>query len=127
MSTKNHLYELHADNKEWLNRLAFYADELTFLEHRLQEVASKYTDRDILALCDSYGNRLTIQRNEIYRLKETIKSKEELLEKAVFDNPVAVDHREFPDEEKERDAVANFELIYYNLRKELIAFFSKWM
>lgn len=127
MSNKHHLYELHADNKEWLNRLAFYLDELAFLEHRVQEVAGKYTDRDVLAQCDSYGNRLTIQRNEIHRLKEAIKSKEELLERAVFDNPVAVDHRVFPDEEKEREAMGNFDQIYYDLRKELIAFFAKKM
>lgn len=124
---KQHIFELHADHKEWINRLAFYKDEVDFLERRLLEVAGKYTNAEILAACDSLANRLTIQRSEMHRLKEAIKGKEELLEHSAIENPTAIDRRLFPPEVRERQAMENFEDIYHDLRKELIVFFGKYM
>ncbi len=124
---KQHIYEQHAEHKEWINRLAFYKDEVAFLERRLLEIAGKYTNPEILATCDSLTNRLTIQRSEIHRLKEAIKGKEELLEHSVLENPTAIDRRLFPVEVRERQAMENFEDIYHDLRKELVAFFGKYM
>lgn len=125
--SKANLYELHNQNKEWINALAFFKDEVNFLENRLKEIAGKYTDHDLLAQCDSFFNRLTIQKSEIHRLKEAIKGKETLLGAEITHNPVAVDHREFAPEEREREAMENFESIYHDLRKDLISFFAKWM
>ena len=49
METQKPIYEIHALHTEWLNKLAFYADDLKVMQKRIEEVVAKNTDKTVLA------------------------------------------------------------------------------
>ncbi len=124
METKKLLRELHTDNMTWLNKLAFYEDEIEFLRKQVEKVAAKSDDDKILALCESYLNRLSIQRHEIHTIRDRVRMDERELALAERANPKAM-NAYFPDETEEREAMETFERIYTELKEELLEFFSK--
>jgi uncharacterized damage-inducible protein DinB len=125
METKKLIQELHADNREWLNRLSFYEDEILFLQHQVDKIALNNTADHILALCESFTNRLLIQRNHIHELRDEVKMKERVLALEEIADPVGAETRYYPDEEEEREDMEKFEQIYADLKEDLLQFFSK--
>lgn len=127
MDRQKTIYQLHEEHKTWLNMLLFYKDELTIMQHRIEEIAKKNTSNEVLALVERFQNQLIIQKEQIDILNHDIKGHESQLEAAVKQNPTAIDHQKFPDHPEQRDRVEVFEKMFNELRAELIRFLSKWM
>ena len=127
MSTKVGLYELHAEHKEWNNKLDFYKVDISILEKRLEELVTKNTDQSIRAEIEKYQNQFLIQKNNIDQIQHIINIDEKENEKEINDNPVAVDHRKIEDHPKERDLVETFEQKLNELRSNFNSFSAKWM
>ena len=119
------LYDLHTEHQEWLNKLAFYEDDLYIMRSRISEVASKNTGKETLAMVEHFQNQLIVQKETIDTLKHEIKEHEAYLEKNINDNPTAPDHRKMNDHAKHRESVESFEKVFNELRKELIQFLCK--
>jgi hypothetical protein len=127
METKKNIYQLHEENKIWLNKLLFYKDEVVIMQNRIAETARKNTSKEVLAFIEHFQNQLIVQKEQIDILNHDIRKLESFLEQAVNNNPTAVDHEKFPDHLLQRGRVASFEKIFDELRKELIHFLAKWM
>lgn len=127
METKKTIYQLHEEHKIWLNKLAFYKDELLIMQNRISEISVKNTSKEVLAFVEHFQNQLIIQKEQIDILNHNIRKHETDLEKAADKNPVAIDKEKFADHTTQRDQVDTFERIFNELRKELIGFLSKWM
>ena len=125
MEMKKRIQELHADNREWLNRLSFYEDEILFLQHKIDKIASKNTADNILALCESFSNRLLIQRTHIHEIRDEVKMQEHVLALEEIADPIGAETRYYPDEEEEREDMVKFERIYADLKEDLLQFSSK--
>lgn len=125
MDTKKLIQELHADNLEWLNRLLFYEAEILFLQTQLEKVASKNTAENILALCESFTNRLIIQRNKIHQIRDRVRMQERSLVLEEIANPVNAETEYYLDEVEEREEMQTFERLYTELKEDLLHFFSK--
>lgn len=125
METKKLIQELHADNLEWLNRLSFYEDEILFLQHHIDQIAAKYNTDKVLALWESFNNRLTIQRNEIHKIRDEVRMQERALALEEIADPVGAEARYYPDEEEQRAEMETFEKLYFDLKEDLLQFFSK--
>ncbi len=121
------IYTQHEENKEWLNTLSFYSDEIKVLEGRLGEVVLKNNSQEIRSQIEHFQNQLIIQRDQIDRIKHEINLGESALVAEVNRNPVSVDHRKVADHSVLRDQVSTFKNIFEALRKELNANLSKWM
>jgi hypothetical protein len=124
---KKKIYSLHTEDKEWLNRLRFYKDEMKFLQSRIEEITSKYTDKDVLAQCEHFSNQLELQKSAAQKLKHAIERDEKRLEADIVANPVASDHRSVEDHVTEREDIDTFERLYYEFKADLVNFFVKWM
>jgi hypothetical protein len=127
METKKTIYQLHDDHKIWLNKLAFYADEIKIMQNRISEIAEKNTSKEVLSFVEHFQNQLIVQKEQIDVLKHEINQHESLIEAGINKNPVAVDHRKLPGHAEHQEKVETFEKIFNDLRKELIHFISKWM
>ncbi len=127
METKKTIYQLHEEHKIWLNKLAFYKDEISIMQNRVSEIAQKNTSKEVLAFVEHFQNQLIVQKEQIDILNHNIRSHEAFLENAANKNTVAVDHERFSDHKGQRENVEMFEQIFNDLRKELIGFLSKWM
>ncbi|HPH85629.1 MAG TPA: hypothetical protein PLC48_09230 [Ferruginibacter sp.] len=127
MNTEKPIMQLHSEHKEWLNKLSFYKDDLAVLQNRLDDIAGKNSDKDMLAVVEKYQNQLTIQREQIDLLHHEIKKHEHGIEKSIAENPVASDHRKMQDHPEQRDKILRFEEMFADLRKSLLSFAAKWM
>lgn len=124
---KKNIYSLHEEHKTWLNVLQFYKDDIEVMKKRLEEIASKNTSKEVLAMVEHFQNQLIIQRNNIDELNHAVKQEENAIEKNINNNPVAVDHRSMEDNPKMRDDINSFEKNFAELRKDFIGFIAKWM
>jgi hypothetical protein len=124
---KKYVYDLHAEHREWLNKIAFYKDEIKIMRNRLSEVASKYTDHDIQAMVEHFQNQLIVQDEQADITRHNVKEYENVIEDHLKKNAVAADHLKWEDHTHMRDKVETFERIFNDLRKELITFTSRWM
>jgi hypothetical protein len=124
---KKLIYELHADHREWANKMEFYNDEIRVMRRRMSEVAAKNSAKDIQALVEHFENQLIVQKEQCDILKHTIREYDKVIEAHLNNNDVAADKTRWNDHAHLRDKVETFERIFNDLRKELIAFLSRWM
>ena len=127
MKTGEKIYTQHADHTEWLSKMKFYTDEITILKNRLGEIASKNNQKDVLAQVEHFQNQLIIQKNNIDEISHIINVDEDLIKKEVEKNHVAIDHREMPSHNEEKNQVEVFEKNFNDLRAEFKIFAAKWM
>ncbi|HOZ39564.1 MAG: hypothetical protein IPO05_19150 [Flavobacteriales bacterium] len=126
---RQHVYisDLHFEHTLWLNSLEFYRDEIGIFEHRLEEVAKRYTSSDVLAQLEHFQNQYIRQREVIDEVRHDIKAHENLLEKEAREHPVAIDHRHFTDHGDLRERMQTFEKLYRELKEEFYRWIGQWM
>jgi hypothetical protein len=118
--------ELHKLYNEWISKLNFYKDELTSLQKRNEEIASKYNTTDVMAQVEHFQNQFIIQHNEMDILTHDIKIEEQELQKNFNDNPTAWDHRK-TEHGNIQDRMDAFEKIFNDMHAELKAFAAKYL
>ncbi len=122
-----HIADLHSDHVLWLNTLAFCKQEITILERRMEEIAARNTHTDVLAELEHFQNQYIRQREVIDELSHDLKEHEHLLAEEAKEHPIAIDHRLFADHTAQRDAMATFEKIYFELKAEFMHWLVKRM
>ena len=116
---------LHAEHREWLNKIDFYQDDLKIMRHRLEEVAARNTNKSLLAQVEHFQNQFVIQRNELDEMKHAIHQSESSIAENIAQNGTAVNRRSMPDDQAMRDRMAQFEKLFLQLRVELMSFLAK--
>lgn len=118
-----HIGDLHHDQREWLNALAFYKEDIVILEHRLEDIVRRNTKQEVMAQVEHFQNQLIREREVIDELRHDVKQEENVLEKEAKEHPVAIDHRYFRDHSELRDRFDTFEKLYRELKQE----FQRWL
>lgn len=121
--TRVRIGDLHFDQREWLNALQFYKEDITILEHRLEDIARRNTKQEVLAELEHFQNQFIREREVIDELRHDIKQEENVLEKEMKDHPVAIEHRFFTDHTDLRERFLIFEKLYRELKQE----FQQWL
>jgi HAMP domain-containing protein len=124
---QKYIYDLHHEYKEWLNTLSFYEDDILIMRKRVEEIAAKYTDKEVMAMVEHFQNQLILQQEQLEILRKKVKQGENKLEENIENNPTAVDHRKVDDNGAARDEMQTFEKLFNELRRELIRFLARWM
>ena len=124
METKK-IYDLHAEHVSWLNKLAFYRDDLKIFESRLGEVVKQNTKKELLARAEHFQNQFILQKEQIDILKHEIKLHESAMEKNIKENSTAVDHRKVQDHTGHREKMLRFEELFHDLRREYYTWLSE--
>jgi hypothetical protein len=127
MESKANIFNQHAENTDWTNRLSFYKDEIKIMTGRLVEVASKNSSDEVLAQVEHFQNQFIIQRNNIDEALHAVRINEDALQEEVNSNPVAVDHRSVAYHAEEKEMVESFEKNINDLRAEFNEFAAKWL
>ena len=127
MESKANIFNQHAENTDWTNRLSFYKDEIKIMTGRLVEVASKNSSDEVLAQVEHFQNQFIIQRNNIDEALHAVRINEDALQEEVNSNPVAVDHRSVAYHAEEKEMVESFEKNLNDLRAEFNEFVAKWL
>lgn len=119
------IYKLHIEHKQWLNKLAFYEEEIAWMQKRIEELASKNTNIDAIILVEHYRNQLSVQREYIEVLKHDINEHEAYLQKKISQHPALPDQRKTADHPHHRSEIESFEKNYDSARKDLIDFLCR--
>lgn len=126
-NNESKIYPQHAENVDFINRLAFYKDEIGVMQKRIEEIAVKNNAQEVNQQIEHFQNQLIVQRNNIDVIRKKVKTDDHTLENNINSNPVAADHRKVEDHAELRDTVESFEHNFNSLRKEMNSFLSKWM
>jgi excinuclease UvrABC helicase subunit UvrB len=118
---------LHDEHREWINKLDFYKEDLTILRKRHDEVATKNTSQEVMAMVEHFQSQFIIQRNEIDEFRHAIKEHENHLQAAINNNPVAINRQRLHDHPEMRERMARFEKLFQEFRMDLLHFVSKYI
>jgi hypothetical protein len=119
--------DIHRTNREWLNLISFYQDELMIMEKRIAEVVSKNTTLEVLANAEHFQNQMIIQKNHLLDMQGEIVHLEDKITEEIQSNPIAADHRRHETPMDLIDRVAQFRTTFYELRKEFLEYLMKVM
>jgi len=122
---KTNIYDQHSEHTEWLKKLNFYADEMTIMQKRLEDISSKNSGEEVRKEIEHFQNQIIIQNRFVNDMKKTIKLDEKVIMANINQNPVASDHRKAEDHSEERTQIESFETNFAGLRKEFNLFLSK--
>ncbi len=115
----------HQHHKAWLNYLAFYKDEMQVFQKRLEEVAAKNTDGEVLALVEHFQNQLILQREQHDILRHDIKQDENRIEKLFETDPVFAENSRPKAELVLIDRMETFGRLFHEMKEELYRFVAK--
>lgn len=121
------IYTQHEENKEWMNKVSFYKDEIRIMKGRLEEIVTKNTSGEVTAQVEHFQNQLIIQNGHLDTIMHGINISKDHIAQEILKNEVAVDHRSISDHTDLREKMESFETIFTDLKKALNAFLSKWM
>ena len=127
MNKTSLITDIHSKNREWLNLISFYQDELMIMERRIAEVVAKNTALEVLANVEHFQNQVIIQKNHLLDMRGEIVHLEDLITAEISENPVASDHRRHETPVDLSVRVAQFQVLFYDLRKEFLEFLMKVM
>ncbi|OGS69754.1 MAG: hypothetical protein A3F91_08465 [Flavobacteria bacterium RIFCSPLOWO2_12_FULL_35_11] len=119
--------DLHFEHKQWRRELLFWEDELKSLQNRLNELAIRWTDKEVLAQLEHFQNQFMIHENTISELEDHINLHEtnisEHLKKGedVLDLQLVKKHIEF---RNQMDTQRN---LYSELKGNFFRFLSQYM
>lgn len=123
MSRETYL-DQHRHHRTWLNYLAFYKDEMKIFQHRLEEVASRNHDHEVLAMVEHFQNQLILQREQHDILRHDIKQYENQIEAVFEKNPVLAANSRPKEEAELTDRVDTFGRLFRDMKDELYRFLA---
>lgn len=126
---KEVLYQenMHFEHQQWNAELAFWKDELKSFNNRLDELVTRWTNKDVLAKLEHYQNEFVLHGNVIEDLQESIEEHEIRIAGQFESGTNALDtimskkHIEF------RDRMETQREIYADLKKDFFRFLSENM
>lgn len=127
MKNKVYISDLHFEHIAWNSELSFQKDELKIFENRLEEVASRWTKKEVLIQVEHFQNNFIRHNEVIDTLKHNINSHEKELADFAEDHPVAVDHAHFKDHTSLRDEVETQRKLYEALKTDFLRFLTQTM
>lgn len=119
--------DLHFEHNQWSSELAFWKDELKSFKNRLEELVTRWTDKDVLAQLEHYQNSFILHGEVIDTLKHEINVHEADLSdhdsrgEDSLNTAHAKNHLAF------RDRMETQRQTYADLKKEFFRFLSKTM
>lgn len=119
--------DLHFENESWRKELHFWEDELKCFMHRLEELASRSTDRRLLVELEQYQNQFIIHQNALNEFIEQISAHERNIAETLKTSyePEGVSlynmHKAF------REKMDTERKLFHALKKRFFRFLEKYM
>lgn len=126
-NNRKHIDDLHFENKLHINQLNFYKQELEIFKHRLEEIAERNTKTEVTASIEQYQNQFIRQLEVNDELRHKINEHEQKLINYAKENPVAIDHVLFSDNDTLTEEVNRYTELYTEMKNSFYRFLSEWM
>lgn len=126
MQTKvSYLSDLKFNLDTWRRELRFHFNEMDTFEEKLEEIAAREFDKRAMLQIEQFQNRIEIERNEISKLMHRCKNKLNNLN--VVDLNESIDGRLLFEQKPLKDDMRQYINLHYDLKEEMMNFFSEWL
>jgi hypothetical protein len=126
MQTKvSYLSDLKFNLDTWRRELRFHFNEMDTFEEKLEEIAAREFDKRAMLQIEQFQNRIEIERNEISKLMHRCKNKLNNLH--VVDLNESIDGRLSFEQKPLKDDMRQYIKLHYDLKEEMMNFFSEWL
>lgn len=124
---KDSIAHLHLICEDWLRELAFFKQEIAYLRKRLEEVASKNTNKEILVEVEHYENKFRIMSIHVDELHHDVNLKNEALKKEASEKPNYISVKMIDEDENLIDLMHDTSSDFHQTKKEFYNFLSRTM
>ena len=124
VTEKNDVQTLHFEHRLWSNELSFFYDEIAIFEHRLEELAQNYGERDTLAGVEHFQNQFIRQKEVLDQIRHDIGVHEQHLTRLAQANE-KISNLDEEKHAKMKDSMDIFRKIYQELKQEFYRFKSQ--
>jgi predicted nucleic acid-binding Zn-ribbon protein len=122
---KTSISTLHHQGTDWLRELEFYKEEIAILTTRLEEVASKNTNKEVLAQVEHFQNKFIMLREQLDILKHDVNQRNEEVTELAKTRPEHINERFGTVNDKLLERMKDFAHSIADTRFEFNAFLSK--
>ena len=122
---KASLSSLHHQLTDWLRETDFYKQEISVLEKRLGEVASKNTALEVTSLVEHFQNKFILTKEQLDILAHDLKKEETGVEEKVTLLPEHINEKFVQVDDKTNERMKIFASGFADLRFEFNTFLSK--
>ena len=111
--------DLHYEHKVWKRQIEFQIDELEIFTHRLEEVVTRWTDKEVLAKAEHFQNTFIRHKEVLDTQLHEINVHNDTLVEFVKEHPIASDHVHFKVETQIE--------MFHEMKKEFMRFLTETM
>ncbi|MGA1227283.1 MAG: hypothetical protein ACO3VF_08650 [Tamlana sp.] len=124
-TTISYLSDLKFNLETWKRELRFHFNEMDTFEEKLEEIAAREFDMRARKQIEQFQNRIEIERNEISKLIHRCKNKIKNLNAANLNEFIdgSLLHKQKP----LKDDMRQYIKLHYDLKEEMMNFFSQWL
>lgn len=119
--------DLHFEHSLWKGELLFWEDELKSFNNRLSELATRWTNKEVLAQLEHYQNQFVLHGEVIETFKNEINHHETQIAEDSKKGVEALDQILVKKHIETRNRIEIQRNLYNNLKKEFFNFLSKYM
>lgn len=124
---RTHINDLHFEHQMWLSETAFYGDQLTIFQKRLDEIAKRNNGVEVSKEIDHFQNQFIIQKEQMDIIDHEVRVHEQWLSNFAKEHPVAIEHRYFGEHTDMYDKMETFKRLFNELKTEFYDFMEKRM
>jgi hypothetical protein len=124
---KDTIANVHILCEDWKRELDFFKSEIVYLKKRLEEVASKNTNNDVLVEVEHFENKFKIMSLHVDELHHDINLKNENLLKEASEKPNYINVKMIESDEHLLDLMNDTSSDYYITKKDFYQFLAKVM
>lgn len=124
---KDTIAHSHLICEDWLRELAFFKQEIAYLRKRLEEVASKNTNKEVLIEVEHYENKFRIMSVHVDELHHDVNLRNEALKKEAFEKPNYISVKMIDEDENLIDLMHDTSTDFHQTKKEYYNFLSRVM
>jgi hypothetical protein len=117
--------EIHEENLTWINNLRFYENEISVMNARLEEVASRNKSYEVMAQVEHFQNQFIRQREVVDEIKHHVRVSDRVLYDSVQGIAGSSESRLFYSHDGLKDSYDTFEKLYYELKDDFEHFYRQ--
>lgn len=126
MDLKETIYRQHARSTKWTSRLSFYADEISIIAHKLEELSKENDHYEFHEGADHFCEQVEIQTAYLEEIRSEIRNNEQALVADILRNPTAISVRKQEYQQREQKSLLLFEIGFNALREDFQWFYTNW-
>ena len=119
--------DLHFEHERWKSELLFWRDEMKSFTKRLEELVTRWSDKEVLAQLEHFQNEFILHGGRIDEFLEGIENHEHQIAGSSKSGEDSMDRILFKKHLEFRDEMETEREMFHTLKKEFFAFLTKYM